>query len=69
MKLSVIFYAAILSFNLLSLYFIIDIFFFNSNEDLLKYDYGRTMFYYQYVNILLNLYLLCYIAIKSRFDE
>lgn len=69
MKLSVVLYVLLLFFNLFSLYFMIDLFICNGTEDFLRYDHRRFMFYILYVTLFLNLYFLCYIAIKKRFED
>ena len=68
-KLPVILYIVLLLFNLLSLYFMADSFICNGAEDFLGCGHGRLMFYALYVTLLSNLYLLCYIAIKKRFED
>lgn len=69
MKLPVALYIVLLFFNLMSLYFIIDVYLFNGIEDFLNFGHGRAMFYMLYVTILLNLYFLCYIAIRKKFED
>lgn len=69
MKLPVILYIVLLFFNLFSLYFMLDSFICNGTEDFSGCGHRRFMFYVLYVNLLLNLYFLCYIAIKKRFED
>lgn len=72
MKLPTVLYILLAFFNLLCLYFIIGLLGWGSMEiffmDGHRTQAARFMAYLFYVTVLLNLYALCYIAIRKIFE-
>ncbi|GEM_PF-1549464 len=74
MKLQAVLFIILMSFNLISLYFILNLFICNGILDcwINEQDgrgYARGLAYLFYITELLNLYFLCYIAIKKAFRD
>lgn len=73
MKLPIVLYMLLVFFNLLCLYFIIGLLGWGSMEIFFveehRTQHARFMAYLLYVTLLLNLYALCYIAIRKIFKS
>nr|WP_315200667.1 hypothetical protein [uncultured Flavobacterium sp.] len=74
MKPPIIFYLLLLIFNLVSLYFIIDLFSYDEITGYLTNGHRKTsgsrgLAYLLYISTLLNLYFLSYVMIRNSFKD